>query len=87
MRARIQLNVLVFSEILILFYGLQNGRQFVAKEDGHDGWRSLVASQTVIISRAGGCNSHQIGVIIHTFDNRHQEYQELNVLCGRIAGV
>ena len=72
-----------FGENLAFFNTLKYGIQLIAHKDGDNRRRCLVGSQSVIVS--GGCNgySHQILMIIHSRDNRHQKYQERKVL-GRI---
>ena len=81
MSTDIQLYFFLFSEERIVFDGFENCGQFIAKEDGYDSRRSLVTAQTVIVAGAGCRYTHQICIFINGFDNSHQEYQELDVLC------
>ena len=81
MSTDIQLYLFLFSEESIIFDGFQNCSQFITKEDGYDSRRSFVTAQTVIVAGAGCRYTHQICIFIYGFDDSHQKYQELDILC------
>ncbi len=85
--AGFQLYLFLFSKIGVVFNGLEDRGQFVAQENGYDGRRRFIAAQTMVVARAGGGDPHQVRIIIHSLDDRHQKYQKLNVLCGSAAGI
>ena len=61
--------------------------ELVAQEDGNNRRRCLVGAQTVIVARAGHSHTHQILIVIHCGDDGAEEYEELGVFTGGIAGV
>ena len=87
MCADIQLHLFLLSKIHVVFDGVKNRGQFVAKEDRHDGRRSFVTAQTVVVAGAGGGDPHQVRIIVHSLNNCHQKYQKLDVLRRGAAGV
>ena len=87
MSAGFQLNTLMLAEIGVLLDGFQHRGEFISQKDGDNGRRGLVPSQTVVVSGAGGGNTHQIRIFVHRFDYGHEKYQKLNVLFRGFAGI
>ena len=71
MGTRFQLFSLDAVEIRIIFYGIHDSLQFIAQEDGDDGRRRFIASQTVIVSGAGHRDTQKIRIVIHCLDDSH----------------
>ncbi len=69
------------SEEGIIFNGFQYICQLISKEDGYDCWRCFVTAKTVIVSSACNRYTEKIRIIVNGFDDSHQEYQELCILC------
>ena len=61
--------------------------KFVSKENRHDGRGSFISTESVVISGAGCRDSHQIGIVIHCFDNSHQKDKKLCVLSGSTSRI
>ena len=87
MSAGFQLYALMFVKVSIFLNGFQDCCQLVAKENRYDSRRSFVAAQSVVISGAGCGYTHQICIFVNSFDNSHQEYQELDILIRSFTRV
>ena len=61
--------------------------QLLSQEDGYDGGRRLVGSQSVVISHIGGGFPEKVCMDIHGLDDTCQYQKELDVFVGRVAGV
>ena len=85
--ARLHLHLLLFAEKGVVFDGVQHRGQLVAQENGHNGRRSLVGAQPVIVSGTGHGDAHEVRVLVHRLDHRHEKYQKLGVGRGGTAGI
>ena len=65
----------------------EDGRQFVAKEDGHNGGRRLVAAQPVVVAGIGHAAAQHLLILVHALDEGRQKQQELCVLTGGASGL
>ena len=71
---------------LILFNRLQDGCELVPEKDGYDCRRRFVGTQPVVVPGGGNGETQKILIIVHRFDHRYQEQQELRILMRRLAG-
>ena len=60
--------------------------KLIAQEDGHNGGRGFIGSQTVIVSGSGCGGTQKIPVEIHCPDDGGKDCQEKCVLSGIVAG-
>ena len=67
--------------------GVDDSLQLLAHEDGDDGRRCLVGTQTVVVAGSGHRGPQQVGVLVHSLDDGGQEHQELQVLHGGVTGI
>ena len=67
--------------------GFHDGAQLVAQEDGHDGGRRLVGSETVVVAGRRHRHAQELLVVVHRLDDGGEEHQEAQVLAGILARI